>query len=244
MLDRARTYLDRYGLSRYLPTEAGTLVVIGLIAGLGWAFAGLVDEVLEQETHAFDSAILLALRVPGDLGTPIGPDWLEHAFIDITALGGTTVLTMITIIAVSYLLVAGKVRPAIVVALSIIAGTLAEMAMKVGFDRPRPDLVPHLVPVTSLSFPSGHAMLSAVTYLTIGTLLAAAEPRLRLRVYIIGVGVVIALLIGMSRVFLGVHWPTDVLAGWTAGAIWALGSWMIAKWFSRPPKPGEHEAIR
>jgi undecaprenyl-diphosphatase len=113
---------------------------------------------------------------------------------------------------------------------SVGGGIALSSALKVGFERPRPDLVAHLVDVHTLSFPSGHAMVSAVTYLTLGALLAQIQAREGLKAYVLGVAVVLTLLIGLSRVYLGVHWPTDVVAGWCAGTAWAIGCWVIATW--------------
>jgi undecaprenyl-diphosphatase len=105
---------------------------------------------------------------------------------------------------------------------------LLSTVLKMGFERPRPDLVPHATRVYTASFPSGHAMLSAVTYLTLGALLARVQPNRRLKAYLIGLALCITLLVGASRVYLGVHWPSDVLAGWCGGAAWAALCWFIA----------------
>jgi undecaprenyl-diphosphatase len=208
--------------------EPKTLVGLGCIAGL-LLLAKIVEDVIEKESGAFDRTILLALRVPGHVSQPIGPAWLTLAFRDVTSLGSPTIITLITVIAVAYLFVDGRNRLAVLVAISIACGAIAEKLMKLGFDRARPDIVPHLTTVHSLSFPSGHAMLSAITYLTLGALLARAQSRWRIKIFILFTGVLITLLIGLSRVYLGVHWPTDVLAGWTIGSIWALVFWFIAE---------------
>jgi len=204
---------------------ASALLVIA--AGL-FAFVSLADEVKEGETHRFDEAILLALRTPGDPADPIGPWWVEAIMRDVTALGGTVVLTMITVIAVLYLALDGKRGAALLVAVSVGGGTLLSTVLKIGFDRPRPDLVAHLVDVRTLSFPSGHAMLSAITYLTLGVLIARVSPKRRIKVYVTVVALILTLCIGLSRIYLGVHWPTDVLAGWSIGAAWAMACWLGA----------------
>lgn len=198
------------------------LLVLALLAGGLWAFIELADEVLEGETHAVDEAILVALRTPGDLSDPLGPGWLEEMMRDFTALGGTGVLTLLTIAAVGFLLVAKAPRVALAVALAIGGGILLSTLLKSGFDRPRPELVPHGSIVYTASFPSGHSMMSATVYLTLAALVSRVLRRRRLRVYLVGLAVVLTLLVGFSRVYLGVHWPTDVLAGWTVGAVWAL----------------------
>ncbi len=144
---------------------------------------------------------------------------------DFTALGGVGVLTLVTISAVGYLLLTGKRRAALALTACIAGGLILSSLMKSGFDRPRPDLVPHGSQVYTASFPSGHSMMAAVVYLSLGAMLARVRPRLHAKVYIVLVGVIMTLLVGGSRVYLGVHWPTDVLAGWAAGAAWALLCW-------------------
>ncbi|MCZ7656709.1 MAG: phosphatase PAP2 family protein [Xanthobacteraceae bacterium] len=225
--------------------EFAVLAALLLAAAALLGFIALVDEVLEGETHAFDEAILRALRNPADSADPTGPWWLEAMFRDITALGGTTVITLITLAAIVYLLIESKRAAALLVLVSVGGGTLLSQALKGAFARPRPELVAHLVDVRTLSFPSGHAMLSAVTFLTLGALLARVQPRRRLKVYFLGVAVTLTLLIGASRVYLGVHWPTDVLAGWCLGAAWAMLCWAVMLGLQRSgriadePEPGE-----
>jgi undecaprenyl-diphosphatase len=209
------------------------LTVVLLLVAAIWSFAELADEVLEQETHAFDEAVLLAMRSPGEPADPWGPGWIEEMGRDFTALGGVAVLTFISLAAVGYLLLQGKRRIALMVVLSIGGGILLSTTVKYGFDRPRPDLVPHESLVYTASFPSGHSMMAAVVYLTLGVLLARAQPQRRLKVYLIGLAVLVMLLVGVSRVYLGVHWPTDVLAGWTVGTAWALMIWLIALWLQQ-----------
>jgi hypothetical protein len=155
----------------------GLAVLVVLAAAAVYAFVQLVDEVLEGESRAFDEWILQALRTPGDPGDPIGPWWLETVFVDITALGGNTVVVLITLAVLGYLVIDGKRAAALLVLASVAGGIALSSALKIGFDRPRPDFVAHLVDVHTLSFPSGHAMVSAVTYLTLGALLAQIQAR-------------------------------------------------------------------
>ena len=112
--------------------------------------------------------------------------------------------------------------------MATISGAVLSSLLKLGFDRPRPDLVPHLTHVYSASFPSGHAMVSAVVYLTLGTLLTRIVSGIWLKIFVMAVAVLLTGLIGLSRLYLGVHWPSDVLAGWAAGAAWALVWWTVA----------------
>jgi undecaprenyl-diphosphatase len=205
-------------------------VLLVVAAAAVYAFVELVDEVMEGESRVFDEWILRALRSPDDPGEPLGPWWVQTMLVDITSLGGTTVVTLITLAVLGYLLIDGKRAAALLVLISVAGGAALSSALKLGFDRPRPDLVAHLVEVQTLSFPSGHAMVSAVIYLTLGALLAQVQARNRLKAYILSVAVILTLLIGISRVYLGVHWPTDVVAGWCAGAAWAIGCWVIAAW--------------
>lgn len=208
--------------------EIGPLISLACAGFFVWAFIALADEVREGETHAFDSALLLSLRNPQNLADPIGPSWLEEAARDITGLGGHTVLTIITIAAVAYLLMAGKRGAALLVVVAVVGGTLLSTGLKLGFERPRPDLVPHGARIYTASFPSGHAMLSAVTFLTLGALLTRVQESRRIRAFIMGLAVAMTLLVGASRIYLGVHWPSDVLAGWSVGAAWASLCWFVA----------------
>jgi len=217
---------------------AAALAAALLLAGLLLAFVELADEVAEGDTHAFDRAVLLALRSGADSTDPLGPPWFEAALHDATALGGTPVLTLVTLVALGFLLLAGRRATAALVAVAIGGGVLLSNLLKAGFQRPRPELVAHLVDVSSLSFPSGHAMMSTVTWLTLGALLATVQSTRRLRVYVLAVGAALALLVGVSRVYLGVHWPTDVLAGWCIGAAWALACWLVAGWLGRRESRG------
>jgi undecaprenyl-diphosphatase len=210
--------------------EVTLLAVIVLAAASLVLFGQLTDEVLEGETHAFDEAVLLALRSAGDRSDPLGPPWLEEQMRDVTALGSLGILTFVGLAAVGFLILQGKRRTAALVVVAVGGGMLVSTLTKLGFDRPRPDLVPHATVVYTASFPSGHAMMAAVTYLTLGALLARVQPRLRLKLYLIGLAATLTVLIGFSRVYLGVHWPTDVLAGWMLGAAWALACWAIALW--------------
>ena len=218
---RALAWLGRH--------ELGTLLAIGSLAAGVWLFAALADEVMEGGTRKLDRTLLLALRRPGDL-QPLGPPALLNAARDITALGGPSVLTLLTFAVSLFLALNGKKHMALFVCGSIGSGLLVSNLLKDSFDRPRPDIVPHEVYAASYSFPSGHSMLSALTYLTLGAMLARSHKRKLLKAYFLLVGVFVTVLVGVTRVYLGVHWPTDVLAGWTAGAVWALLCWLLARW--------------
>lgn len=245
--------LSQAGMNKYLApianvwlrlrlNEIGPLVSLFACGLFAWAFIAIADEVTEGETHELDSAILLALRDPQNLADPLGPSWLEEAARDFTGLGGYAILTLLTAATIIYLLMAGKRAAALLVFVSIVGGTLISTGLKFGFERPRPDLVPHATRVYTASFPSGHAMLSAITYLTLGALLARIEKSRRISAFIMSLAIIMTLLVGASRVYLGVHWPSDVLAGWSVGAAWAALCWFVALQLQRKgqvEKPGE-----
>jgi undecaprenyl-diphosphatase len=215
----------KWRFSRYL--ELDLLAGIFVFAAAIFTFLKLVSEMREGETRSADQAILLALRDPNDLANPIGPDWVETMCRDITSLGSPAVLTLITIAVVSYLWIDGKRATALFAALSIVGGAIVVSLLKFGFARPRPELVSHLVHVNSFSFPSGHAAMAAVTYLTLGALLARVQKRPLMKLYVLAVASILVLLVGFTRVYLGVHWPTDVLAGWCIGTAWRSGAGLL-----------------
>lgn len=204
------------------------LAFLGVAGGL-FAFFRLASEVSEGETLAIDRAILDALRAPGDISTPIGPPWLTKVFVDVTALGSVTILTVVTLITAGYLVVVRKFRTSGFVLLAAGSGALASTALKAVFLRDRPELAARIVDVSSTSFPSGHAMNSAIVYLTLGALLARSQTKLAIRLYFMAVAISLTLLVGVSRVFLGVHWTSDVAAGWCVGACWAALCSLTAK---------------
>ena len=207
-----------------------TLIPIILIGGALWAFIELLDEVSEGETRSIDEAILLSFRVPGDPADPIGEPWFEEAMRDITALGSAPALVIAVLAVVGFLLLAKAWRPAIFTLVASGGGLVLSSLLKYAVDRPRPDLVPHGNLIYTSSFPSGHAMISAVVYLTLAALVTRLIERKRLKGYALSVAIILTFLVGVSRIYLGVHWPSDVLAGWAAGAAWALGCWLIARW--------------
>ena len=200
-------------------------LLVGLVICVGlWGFTKLASEVAQGDTRAFDHAILVALRVHDEPGRLRGPAWVGGAVRDVTALGGETLLTLFTVAVCCYLSLARRPDLSLFAAASVIGGAALMYLLKWLFARPRPDLVPHILTVVSSgSFPSGHAMLSAVVYLTLGGIVAEVVPRHALKVYVLSVAIFLTVLIGSTRVLLGVHYPTDVLAGWAAGFLWAFG---------------------
>lgn len=213
--------------------ELAVLVMLALVAGGIWGFMVIAEAVVEGETHAFDRMVLLAMRDAADPSDPLGPRWLEETVRDFTALGSTGILIFLTLSVAGFLVQQREYRMTWLVLMAVGGGMVLTTLLKEGFGRPRPDLVPHGAFVTSASFPSGHAMVSAATYLTLGALLARTQSRRRLKAYLLLLAILLAFMVGVSRVYLGVHWPTDVLAGWAAGAVWAIVSWLVARWLQR-----------
>ncbi len=239
--NRWRTYLTQFK-QKASSIEHSVLIIMALIVLAVWGFVELAGEVVENDTRAFDEAVLLAMRTPGDLNNPVGPGWAEEMMRDFTAFGGVGMLVLLTLGIVIYLLLRRQKFLAAFIFITIWGGNLLGILLKNVFERPRPDLVSQGSIVSLSSFPSGHAMISAVTYLTLGALLAHMQPELRLKRYIMGIAILLTVLVGVSRVYLGVHWPTDVLAGWTVGAAWALLSLLVLDWLyqrrtQREPKP-------
>lgn len=215
-------------LKTYIHREQRLLIGLVIGAALASGFIKLAGEMTEGETQAFDVALLKALRLNGDLGTPVGPGWLLSTMRDLTALGGVTVLTLVAVLAVAFLLTRGRIHQAFYTALATGGGAIFGKILKSLFARERPEVVPHLVEVHSLSFPSGHSMNSAIVYLTLAVMLSRTFEDRRSRIFVIGVAALLVLTIGFTRLYLGVHYPTDVLGGWTVGATWALAMGLIA----------------
>jgi len=210
--------------------EAGVLLTALAIVLALLAFSKTAGEMREGDLREFDDGVLRMMRSADDPSVPIGPAWLVQVAIDVTALGGTGVLAIILLIVVGYLALEGRYDAIALIVVATAGGGLLSELLKWWFARKRPEIVPHLVNVGSASFPSGHSLLAVVTYLTLGAVLARFVRRRRSRTYCIVVSLLLALLIGLSRVYLGVHYPTDVLAGWSAGLAWALPCWLVARY--------------
>lgn len=221
----SQPYIQR--IRKFVAAEYAVLIAMGLASAFAFAFFQVADEVTEGETHELDIAILEMFRSAGDPSQMIGSFWFREAVRDITALGSVSILTLVVSFVVIFLLMTRQAHAALLVAVSVIGGSILSSLLKSFFDRPRPEFST-ITEALSASFPSGHAMLSAVTYLTLGALLARLSPRLEVKVFFYGVAVVLTVLVGISRVLLGVHFPSDVLAGWTLGAAWALGATGVA----------------
>ena len=223
----------RQRIAQLWRSETWLLTSVLAIAALLFAFGEIAEEVIEGEPLAFDRIVMLAFRDAADPSVPIGPPWLREAARDVTSLGGTVVLGLILLTVVGYLFLARKQAAAWLMLGTVLGGVALNTLLKYAFARPRPDLVAHAVQVLTPSFPSGHAAMSAITYLTLGALLARTQSSFRMRIYFMSVAAVLTVLVGLSRIYLGVHYPTDVLAGWCIGAAWAMACWVLMIWLQR-----------
>jgi undecaprenyl-diphosphatase len=204
-----------------------------LVVGGTTAFIALADLVEDGASRRFDEHVLRAFRQPGDESKIIGPAGTEEVARDFTALGGIAVVTLITMVVAGYLLIERRYGSLLLLLGAIVGGLIFCTLLKHFFHRDRPNIVPRLSYVFTTSFPSGHSVMSAIVYLTLGTLLARFVKRRLLKFYFLAVALLLTFLVGVSRVVMGVHWPTDVLAGWSAGLVWALLCWLVARYLQR-----------
>jgi len=205
------------------PRVLGSLLIIAVAS---WAFIVIADRVTDGETHHTDVRVIRALRRADDVTRLRGPDWLGEIVRDLTAIGGYALLSLTIAGVVGFLFLSGRPRDARFVLTAVAGGWILAYGLKFLFDRPRPDIVPHLSDVGSSSFPSGHSLMSAVVYLTLGSLLTTVVSSTRLKWYFLAVALVLTVLVGFSRVCMGVHYPSDVLAGWSLGLAWAEACWL------------------
>jgi undecaprenyl-diphosphatase len=219
------TRLERHEISWLLIALAGSILL--------FAFLELASEVMEGETLAFDTKMLRALRNPADPARLIGPPWLQGALLDLTSLGSPVILGLVVFSVVGFLLLQTRYRTALFVLITSTSAWFVNYALKSSFERTRPNAVPHLRDVTSPSFPSGHALTSAVVYLTLGAVLMHVSKGRITKIYCLAAAMMLTLLAGISRVCLGVHYPTDVIAGWIVGLLWASLCWGAAQMVER-----------
>ena len=223
-----REWWGRPGWERFVHVVAAGSFVLAV--GL---FLELADDAPEGDYLPVETKIMEAMRRGGE---PWGPAGTAAVVRDITALGSAVVLILLTLLILGFLLMSGRMRVAALIAVATAGGQALNLTLKNAFERARPDSALHLVEVTSTSFPSGHSMASSIFYLTMGALLARMASRRREKSYFVGAALLITFMIGFSRVYLGVHYPTDVLAGWSAGTAWALVCWFVADWLGRRGK--------
>jgi undecaprenyl-diphosphatase len=215
-------------------TEVVLLAALALIAGAVLAFIEIADDMREDDGRAFDLAVLrLTHPDPANPSDPAGPSWLDHASADFSALGSVTVLLTLVLAACGYLLLRRRALEALLLVVAAGGGLAISQGLKTIFERDRPPEIYRAAEALNQSFPSGHAMLSAVIYLTLGAMLARAEEHWPLRVYMMVLAILLALLVGLTRIHLGVHWASDVLAGWCAGAAWATLCWLLDRWLRK-----------
>jgi len=207
--------------------ELGVVLALGIVAGGLAAFAELAEDLVEGENQSFDEAILAWTHPYANTHDALGPDWLMEAMMDFTSLGGLAVLVLFALIAVGFLLMQKKPWSALMLGVALGGGLLLSELMKAVFDRGRPPEIYQAVETINASFPSGHTLMSTVFYLTLGVMLERIFARRRLKIYVMGVAILIAGLVGISRVYLAAHWASDVLAGWALGAAWAMVCWLI-----------------
>lgn len=221
--------------------EAGA-VAAALLGFIGlFSFLEIADDVAEGDTHAVDHAVLMAMRDAVDPTTTLGPEWLRTALMDLTALGSIAVLGFVVLVIAGLFVSLRHWRHATVLVVASGTGVAISQGLKMIFARERPEEGLRLVEAVNASFPSGHAMLSAVVYLTLGVLASHFARKRRIKVFAVGAGVIATLIVGISRVYLGVHWPSDVLAGWCVGAAWAMACWLVV-WAVEKKWPHSHEA--
>ncbi|WP_284222674.1 phosphatase PAP2 family protein [Brevundimonas denitrificans] len=212
---------------RIARTEITALAALFVVAAGIMTFVELADDMTEADGRAFDQAVLLALR-PGGSADGWGPPWLETAALDLTSLGGIAVLGLFAVIVVLFLILQRKHLSALLLVLGLAGGVALSEGLKAVFGRDRPPAAYQAVETINASFPSGHALLSAVFYLSIGVMLTRAFPRRRFKAYVLGVALLLTLIVGLTRIYLAAHWASDVLAGWSVGAAWAMALWLVA----------------
>lgn len=200
-------------------------------------FAATAVAVSADATETIDHALMLFFRDGSDMDNPWGPAWFEETAGDITALGGYPIIILVTILGATILLLLRRRVAALFLVAALGSGSLVSTLLKQVFSRPRPDLVDHMDRVFTSSFPSAHAMVSTVFWLTLGAIAVRFVKGHNLRLFIIVSAAGIAGLVGISRVYLGVHWPTDVFAGWCMGMFWAALCWLVARYFERHTEP-------
>lgn len=223
--------LRREQILRNRKPDASTAGAVAAICVASLLFAFIAIAVQRGETQSIDRGILLAFRRPD--GSLTGSPAVQQAARDLTALGSSLILWVLTLLSAGFLALQRKGRLALLLLVSIASGAVSDYALKGLFQRARPELVPHLVFASGASFPSGHSMMSALTYLTLGALFAHTERRTVLKIYVLAAAIFLTAMVGLTRIYLGVHWPSDVLAGWSAGVVWAVLSWLAAKRLQR-----------
>lgn len=224
MIGSIRWLLEWLG-QRGVIVYAAVLIVVGGTLG----FIHLTDEVRDGDTRQFDATVIWWMSQWH------GPDhrMLEEIGRDITALGGIAILAICTLGVAGFLFMERRFAAMWLILIATTGGLLLSSLLKWLINRDRPSFGEPLSYVYTTSFPSGHSMMSAVVYLTLGGLLSRITQERSVKLYFILIALMITFLVGLSRVYMGVHWPTDVLAGWTAGLVWAILCWLVARHLQR-----------
>lgn len=220
-------------LAALITRESVLLAALLVIAAACWGFLTLQAEVRAGNNWSFDERVLLFFREAGDPAQLRGPDRLGMVARDITALGGVAVLSLLTVGVAGFFVLRRQWAPLALMLITVVGGVVIVDGLKHAYGRERPAVATHLMQETSYSFPSGHSTMATVVYLSLAVMLAEFQEKRRLRIYIIGYAAVLAFLIGVSRVVLGVHYPSDVAAGWTLGLLWGTCTWIVARLLRR-----------
>lgn len=235
-----RTNDDRTTSSRF---ELSALILITVVVGAAWGAVEIADLPREGASRSLDEVMLSVFRSSSDRTNPVGSRGIEDISRNISSMGSNAVLVFVSIIVVSYLLAQGRKKASWLVVASIVGSLGISFVLKLLFDRPRPDLSVESVHVTTSSFPSGHAMVSMAVYTLFAALLARLDSRRWVKIFFLASAVLINLVIGITRLHLGTHWPTDLLAGWTIGAAWTTLCWLTAYARSHEPARMESTAV-
>jgi undecaprenyl-diphosphatase len=234
LLRRFRDLLDFVSGRGWLPIALATIAAVAL-----WGFFEVADTIGGREANAFDRDVFVAIAGLYDRV----PEFWQEVGRDITGLGGTATITLLVSAVVGFLCIGERWRAALFVVVSVLGGLAISLILKELYERPRPDMFEHRSHVHTPSFPSGHSTNSAIAYFTMAVLLAKLVDRPLLKGYIFFVGLLVPVLVGISRVFVGVHWPTDVIAGWTIGLAWGLLVWAAATWLQRSGRMEQDTAV-
>jgi undecaprenyl-diphosphatase len=206
-----------------MSSKRAIAAIVALVVG----FIVLATRVFTSATESVDLALLQAFRSGQDLSDPLGPAWLERAVVNLSALGSVAVTVLFVAVAALYLVLDHRPRQAILLVAVTSAASIGITVLKMLFGRERPTVVDHIEVVGGLSFPSGHSVIAAVLYPTLGMLIASNLRDRALKVFVFVIAALLALLVGFSRVYLGVHYPSDVLGGWLLGLAFAIAAGMV-----------------
>lgn len=230
MLSRVKSWRRPEGWDEFV-----SVLGVTVFCAATWVFIELADDAPEGDYLETERVVMEWFRHAAT-GAPVGPHWLPDAVRDLTAMASAIVLILLALLILGYLCLTRRFATAALIAIATAGGEGLNALLKESFERARPAITSHLVEVKTSSFPSGHSMAASIFYLTMGALLAQTARRRREKIYLMSAAILLTLLTGVSRVYLGVHYPTDVLAGWSAGAAWAILCWFVARWLDRRGK--------